>query len=250
MLRGTFPFVTSSYRVLLPLAVLAAGLVAWMAVPLAGAQEDDAPVVTFQNPKPGDVFREPAFGLQMCFEKPVNILDLDKGGDFNFSLKPPEDFPLGLRIVFQPDGYGLTVYPNNNDADPAEGEWTLSYRLTAPDTLTPTEGELVYTVDPDGEPFPQVTPPPCAENGFTSTPGSGGTPPPIVITASGTAGPSASAEPGLDDDDDGPDILLLALLTIGAAGGVGLLALIGYFVRRGVGFDPHRPGPGDDDTHH
>jgi hypothetical protein len=245
---------TLRYAWLVPVFLLAS-IAASLALPrsqtqLVGAQEDDAPVVTFQNPKPGDVISEPAFGLQMCFEKPVNILDLDKGGDFNFSLKPPEDFPLGLRIVFQPDGYGLTVYPNNNDADPVEGEWALSYRLTAPDTLTPTEGETVYTVDPDGEPFPQVTPPPCAENGFTSTPDAGGTQQPIFITASGTAGPSASAEPSLDDGDDGPDILLLALLTIGAAGAVGLLALVGFFVRRGVGFDPHRPGPGDDDTHH
>jgi hypothetical protein len=60
----------------------------------------------------------------------------------------------------------------------------------------------------------------------------------------------SNGEPEDDDDDDDPDILLLALLTIGAAAGVGVLALIGYFVRRGVGHDPHRPGPGDDDTSH
>lgn len=244
---------TLRYAWLLPLVLLAA-VAALLVLPRSSAgtveaQEDDAPVVTFLNPEPGDVLSEPAFGLQMCFESPVNILDLDKGGDFNFSLTPPADFPLGLRIVFQPDGYGLVVYPNNNDAEVKEGDWTFSYRLTAPDTLTPTEGEVIYTVDPDGEPFPQVTPPSCTETGSTATAGTG-TNPPIVVTA--TSGPSETVEPGLDDDDDdGPDILLLALLTIGAAGGVGILALIGFFIRRGVGFDPHRPGPGSgDDAHH
>jgi hypothetical protein len=53
------------------------------------------------------------------------------------------------------------------------------------------------------------------------------------------------------DGDDDPDILPLALLTIGAAGAVALIALIGYLVRRGVGYDPHRPnGNGGDGAHH
>lgn len=232
-------------------AAISAVVLAAPAAP-TDAQEDDAPVLTFSNPGQDAVINEPAFFVQMCFEEPVNILDLDKGGDFSFSLTPPEDFPLGLRIVFQPDGQGLAIYPNNADADTPEGEWTLEYRLTTPETLTPTEGTLTWTVDPDGEATPQQTPPACIDSGFTAVPGPGdGVTPPSVVTTVTPAdtGDETPDNDGDEDDDDGPDILLLALLTIGAAGAVGLIALIGFFVRRGVGYDPHRPGP-DDEPHH
>ena len=42
-------------------------------------------------------------------------------------------------------------------------------------------------------------------------------------------------------DDDKPDVLLMALLTVGAAGGAAVLAMIGYLIRNRVGFWPHRP---------
>jgi hypothetical protein len=51
------------------------------------------------------------------------------------------------------------------------------------------------------------------------------------------------------DSDDGPDIVELTLLTLAASGIAALIGLIGYLVRRGVGYDPHRPGP-DDEPHH
>ncbi|HUF54821.1 MAG TPA: hypothetical protein VMR52_13810 [Dehalococcoidia bacterium] len=242
-------------------AVVAGLIVAILAALSAGtaptsAQEDDAPVLTFSNPAQGVTIREPAFFIQMCFEEPVNILDLDKGGDFHFSLTPPETFPLGLRIVFQPDGQGLAIYANNADADVTEGEWNLEYRLTAPETLTPLEGTLTWTVDPDGEEVPQATPPPCIEGGFTATPGAGDgpTPPPVITTPTpdgdDTPSVTSGSGEGEDDDDDDPDILLLALLTISAAAAVGVIALIAFFVRRGVGFEPHRPGPDDEPPHH
>ena len=44
-------------------------------------------------------------------------------------------------------------------------------------------------------------------------------------------------------DDDRPDVLLMALLTVGAAGGAAVLALIGYVIRNRVGFWLHRPPP-------
>ena len=123
--------------------------------------QDDAPVITYLSPNEGDVIKEPAFAIQMCFEEPVNIRDLPDNGDFKFQVTPPapDGFPLGARIVFQPDGLGVAIYANNADAETPEGEWTFSYRVTNPDTLTPTEGEIHYTVDPDGEEFPQATPP-------------------------------------------------------------------------------------------
>jgi len=54
-------------------------------------------------------------------------------------------------------------------------------------------------------------------------------------------------------NDDEPDVLLMALLTVGAAAGAAVLALIGYFIRNRVGFWQHRPPPregGAPEEHH
>ncbi|MCH7484468.1 MAG: hypothetical protein IIA90_04890, partial [Chloroflexi bacterium] len=46
--------------------------------------------------------------------------------------------------------------------------------------------------------------------------------------------PTPSAPEGEDGDDDGLDIMVFVILAAGVAGGVGLLVLISYFVRRGA----------------
>jgi hypothetical protein len=208
--------------------------------PSAGAlaqsdDDSDAPVITFLNPGPDDVISEPAFAIQFCFAAPVNILDPAEGGDFSMSVTPPDDFGLGLRSVFQHDGQGLAVYANNADADTPEGVWTVKYRFTAPVTLTALESEFTFTVDADeGRDIPQATPPPCLASGQTATHGPDFTDPtgdPRPETDTPT--PSAPADTD-DDDGSGPGILLFALLAGGIAGGVGLLALIRYVVRRGA----------------
>jgi hypothetical protein len=53
-----------------------------------------------------------------------------------------------------------------------------------------------------------------------------------------------------DDSDEDPLIGRFALYTIAASAIAALIALIGYFIRRGVGYDPHRPGPEDEPSHH
>jgi len=45
-----------------------------------------------------------------------------------------------------------------------------------------------------------------------------------------------------------PDVLELALLTIGAAGGAALVALFGYWLRNRIGFWLHRPPPPGEKT--
>ena len=70
--------------------------------------------------------------------------------------------------------------------------------------------------------------------------------PPEVPGESGAPEPSQSPAQGVDvetedvDDDDGPDILLMALITIGIAGGAAVLFTLGYLLRRRIGFEPHR----------
>ena len=41
--------------------------------------------------------------------------------------------------------------------------------------------------------------------------------------------------------NNGPDVLLMVLLTLGAAAGAAFLGLIGYVIRKRVGYWPHRP---------
>lgn len=54
-------------------------------------------------------------------------------------------------------------------------------------------------------------------------------------------------------DDDEPDVLLMALLTTGAAAGAAVLGLAGYVIRNRIGFWLHRPPPrdgGEPEEHH
>lgn len=50
-----------------------------------------------------------------------------------------------------------------------------------------------------------------------------------------------------DAGDDGPDILFLALITTASAGGAALLFTLGYFLRRRIGYEPHRPPEGGEE---
>jgi len=43
--------------------------------------------------------------------------------------------------------------------------------------------------------------------------------------------------------NNGPDVLLMVLLTLGAAAGAAFLGLIGYMIRERIGYWPHRPQP-------
>jgi hypothetical protein len=71
-----------------------------------------------------------------------------------------------------------------------------------------------------------------------------------TATASAAGSPAASPVATTVNDDNNPDILELALLTIGAAGGAMLLALAGYVFRQRIGFWLHRPPPGGGDAEH
>lgn len=254
-------------RLLLALPIGALALLA--ALPATGvlAQTPDpqGPVLVYQNLKDGDTITEPAFVIQLCFADPINIKDLHLGGDFAFGVTQPDNLGLGHRDVFQPDGYGIAVYPGNPASSNTTGEWTFTYRVTSPDAQHATTATIKYTVDPDGQSIPRETPPACVASGGTATVSpvpTGPTPTAIVILGSPSAGggsatPDSTPTPIVtrgpveeEDDGDGPDILKLALITVGLAGGAGLLALVGYFVRRRVGYEPHKPKSGDGDGGH
>lgn len=184
----------------------------------------EAPVLTYSSVEEGDVLEEPPFVLQLCFRKPINILDLDKGGDFRFRVRPSDNFPLGLRVVFQRDGYGVAVYPGTRDRDLA-GEWTLEWRVTSPEELEPAEGTIAFSVDPEGEPVSKEVPPPCTKSGLPA-----GTPQPDEMPS---ASPTPAGVRGEDEGGGGGDVLLLSLLAAGII--VPLLGLAVYRLRRRSG---------------
>ena len=242
--------------------LLALGLTA--ALSLSAHAQDTAPRITYQNIEEGDTIGEPPFVVQMCFAEQIDIRDLHLGGDFNFSVTSDQGVVAGLRIVFQPDGLGVAVYPGGVGT-PLTGQvtptgepgWLFTYRVRDADTEATTEGDINFVVDEDADPIPEATPPACL--GGDSTPGPGSplfTPIPTETGgANGTDDPESpeatedeengGEENGLDEEDDDPDILLLALLTIGGAAALGVLGLIAYLIRRRVGHDPHAPTPDD-----
>lgn len=221
--------------------LLVAGVSLLLRSPAAQAQ----PELIYIFPKDGATLAEAPTHIQLCFAKPVNIHDLDKGGDFRFRVIMPDATLLGLRIVFQTDGYGVVIYPGPGPSGASpNGEWTFEWRVTEPPpaaspaagespaptpaaTLKAAEGTATFTVDPTGEPAPQETPPPCSPG---ATPGPGQTP-----------------EPTGDEEDGGPDILFLALITTAAVAGAVVLGGFLYLVRQRIGFWLHRPPPRDGD---
>ena len=254
-------------NVIFALSLVALTMLAALPVAGAMAQTPDAegPVVVYQNIKDGDVLDQVPLSIQLCFAEPVNNKDLDKGGDFSFQVTQPDRVGLGHRDIFQVDGYGVAVQPGNPIGE-ATGEWTFTYRVTTPDAQHATTGTIKYTIDSNGEPAPSVSPPACVPTGGTATV----SPPPTsaptnaatgssvaAITSPPTPSPAASRTPIVtrgpieeEDGGDGPDILKLALITVGLAGGAAVLTLTGYVVRRRVGYEPHKPKSDGSDDHH
>lgn len=261
-----------------------AGLLLILSAPFIGqapsTSRADEPVILSQFPEDGDTLKEPPFVLAMCFKNPVNVKDLDKGGDFNFSIVSPDGGGLGVRIVFQPDGYGVALYPNTSTVVKKEGDWSWKYRLTDNATLDPLEGTVKFSVKVQGgSEIISATPASCLAPGATPqptliVPGTpGATAAPIPTPKPGETvkpgSPTATPKPGqtaephpsgetpesdgdgqvIEGDEEEVDILRLALLTIGAAGAAGLIALIGYGIRRRIGYEPHKPPEDGGDSH-
>lgn len=228
-------------------AIIAAlTLTAGVLLLLQPSDADAQPEVSFLYPEDGAVLAAPPPIIQMCFASPINILDLDKGGDFRFGVLRPNGRGLGLRIVFQPDGFGVNVLPGLPD-DPPQGEWTFEWRVTDPDTLEPATGTVHYTVSPTGSPVPEPEEPlpRCSSDGSPITPDSTATPSPGDT-------PVPTPTTGEGDSDDDQDILLLALITTGAVLGVAVVGLGLYFIRRHRGRlhpPPQGEGRGEGEQH-
>jgi methionine-rich copper-binding protein CopC len=229
------------HSLILALAVMALVTVAISAQP-ASAEE---PEITFQFPLEGDVLKERPLVLQMCFKEPVLVLDLPPldVGDFKFALIPPASSGgLGMRIVFQPDGYGVAIYPGNPASELQEGEWKWEYRLVDAASGDPIEGTVRFTTNAaTGEEILQPTPPACLAQGATqhATVPSGGT----------EETPTATPDSGNSGDGDGDlSVLELALITVGIAAAAAIVGVLAFFFRKRVGYEPHAPSDDSSDS--
>jgi methionine-rich copper-binding protein CopC len=180
--------------------------------------------LTEADPPDGTLLDAPPDVVHLCFSQPVNNEDK---ASFDFSYQMPDGHRLGLRIAFQTDGECVDVYPGLPDERPA-GEYTFEWQVTAAEGDEEGSGTLQFQVSESSTATPAPSPTP------------GETPPPV------TPSPEAGTVTGDAGDDDGPDILLLALITTASVGGIAVLFTLGYFLRRRIGYEPHRPPEGDE----
>ena len=112
------------------IVVMAVMLVALSMIqpPLAAAE----PEVTEINLEEGDVLDEAPEVVHMCFSEPVQLTG--PGGDSDppwmFNLRMPDGINLGLRIVFEPSGECVDVFPGIPE-EPPEGVWTYEWTVPA-----------------------------------------------------------------------------------------------------------------------
>ena len=193
-----------------------------MAAGEGNAQESgEGPQILYQNLSDGDVLAELPFVVQFCFAEPVDVTDRHEGGDFDFTLLTPEGLGLADRTAFQPDGYGVAVYPGSpppvaSGFPTAKDQvWTFEWRVTDAEDLAPAEGTIRFTIEEGGELIREEVSP-CTRSGSTAGPQQ--TEAPAGETANG-------------DGDGDTDVLLVVLLAAGATAGVTVIGLTGYLAR-------------------
>lgn len=203
---------------------------------LTGAPSVQAqPQVTEMVPQDGDRLSQPPPVIHLCFDRPVDISSADSERGFQFRFLTPEGRPLGLRIVFQRDGYGVNIYPGLPE-EPPEGEWTFEWRVTDAQTGEAASGVARFTIGPGGRMPPEEPPGLCGPGGtFQITPGPTTTPVPGPV----------SPVSGSQENGGGPDVFRLAWITAASVVGAGLVGLFLYLVRLRIGFWLHRPPPRD-----
>ncbi len=171
-------------------------------------------------------------------------------GDFKFSLVPPDRYGVGMRIVFQPDGYGVAVYPGP-PGDAREGKWKFEWRVRDAVTLKSLEDTVNYDVQQDGKPVMTPPPPQCEGNktpeppvspeaspGTTSEPSASPGSSPLQTQTPGQSGsptPAVGDANSIDDGDGDPDLLRIALLASGVVGVATLAGVGAYLLKSRMG---------------
>lgn len=107
---------------------------------LAGTRSAAAePEVTEMNLEQSDVLDAPPDSVRMCFSEPVQLSQdpevtptLEPGAEppWMFNMTTSEGVALGLRIVFEPSGECVEVFPGLPE-DPPQGTWMFEWLVKA-----------------------------------------------------------------------------------------------------------------------
>lgn len=126
-LNLVFSAVVRGWRWVVVVAIMLLALVT-IQPPLAAAE----PEVTEINLEEGDVLDEAPEVVHMCFSEPVQLTGPGGISDppWMFNLRMPDGINLGLRIVFEPSGECVDVFPGLPE-EPPEGVWTYEWTVPA-----------------------------------------------------------------------------------------------------------------------
>lgn len=105
------------------------------------------PEITESNVVDGDVLDSVPEFISLCFSEPVVNDDLapDVPDPWSFTVEAPDERAVGLRIVFQPDGECVEVFPGEPTGS-SEGIWTFDWMVTAQETAEEASGVITFRV--------------------------------------------------------------------------------------------------------
>ncbi|HET8943777.1 MAG TPA: copper resistance protein CopC [Dehalococcoidia bacterium] len=132
------------------------------------------PKLTEASPSYGDVLEAIPEFLHLCFSEPVQV---DDTGDWKFNVKTPEGQALGIRIVFEPSGGCVDVYPGVTE-EPPQGIWTFDWLVRAQSDGSEGSGAIKFQM---GELQPGETPLDKADSSLKPSDQDDGAPTGLVV---------------------------------------------------------------------
>lgn len=136
------------------MVLLAIALLTQVGVPRRALAQ---PQITEAKPANGETLDAPPESLHLCFSEPVKV---ESSSDWKFTVRPPNGTSLGLRIVFQPSGECVDVYPGAIGAEAAKGIWTFDWLVHSQASGEEGSGTIKFQVGGDFGLTPGPTPRP------------------------------------------------------------------------------------------
>ena len=111
------------------------------------------PRITESEPVDGEILPQPPEVIHLCFSEPV---DTERPG-WKIDVASPDGLSLGLRIVFEPSGDCVDIFPGEVPGA-AAGVWTFDWLVTSQASREEASGTINFEVDPEagaaGDPEP------------------------------------------------------------------------------------------------
>jgi len=140
-------------------ALLAVALLAQVGAPGRALAQ---PKIKEAKPANGETLNGPPESLHLCFSEPVKV---ESSNDWKFTVRPPNGTSLGLRIVFQPSGECVDVYPGAIEPEAAKGIWTFDWSVHSQASGEEGSGTIKFQVGGDFGLTPEPTPRPEGNSG-------------------------------------------------------------------------------------